>query len=345
MEAWAKDGYEYHRDHKLGDCLFCGQELTEERLRILAAHFSEEINQISREAATLRDTFARAREAIQAVYKENPSPEQLAPGQRAGFEKLAERLGPITGRLDTLLEGFMGLLARKLREPATALVGETEGERMREWAETYDGSASVLAEQIKIIEDHNRFVDHFDQEREQARERIASHLLASNHATLVEYTSASSNADLAVERIERQVVANHKEIENKEAALREHAAAAPELNREIELFLRHTDITVHAVDEGYQLRRSDGTLVNRLSEGEKTAITFCHFITSIESENRKLKDTIVVVDDPISSLDTRALSYMASLIRERLAEARQLFVFTHNVPFMTECANGCTRAP
>ena len=43
-----------------------------------------------------------------------------------------------------------------------------------------------------------------------------------------------------------------------------------------------------------------------------------------------------MVDDPDSSLDTRALNYMAALIKAELNGTGQLFVLTHNLPFMTE---------
>ncbi len=90
------------------------------------------------------------------------------------------------------------------------------------------------------------------------------------------------------------------------------------------------------VDKGYLLRRADGTPVVRLSEGEKTAVTFCYFVASLQANNRKKEDLIVVIDDPISSLDTRALNYMAALIKAELGTVGQLFVLTHNLPFMIE---------
>jgi wobble nucleotide-excising tRNase len=44
----------------------------------------------------------------------------------------------------------------------------------------------------------------------------------------------------------------------------------------------------------------------------------------------------VVVDDPVSSLDTKALNFACALVRNRLDGARQLFILTHNLQCMNE---------
>ena len=72
------------------------------------------------------------------------------------------------------------------------------------------------------------------------------------------------------------------------------------------------------------------------SEGEKTAIALAYFLSTIESDGRKLKDLLIVIDDPISSLDTKALNYACALVRSRLSKAKQLIVLTHNQQCMNE---------
>jgi wobble nucleotide-excising tRNase len=72
---------------------------------------------------------------------------------------------------------------------------------------------------------------------------------------------------------------------------------------------------------------------DRLSDGEKTAITFAYFVTSLEADEQDLPQTIVYVDDPISSLDSNHVYAVFALIEERLSVAMQLFVSTHNSEF------------
>jgi wobble nucleotide-excising tRNase len=56
----------------------------------------------------------------------------------------------------------------------------------------------------------------------------------------------------------------------------------------------------------------------------------------LESEGRKTKELIIVIDDPISSLDSRSLNFACSLIISRLSESAQIFVLTHNQNCLNE---------
>jgi wobble nucleotide-excising tRNase len=116
----------------------------------------------------------------------------------------------------------------------------------------------------------------------------------------------------------------------------EHAPAANVLNPLIASYLGHKRITVQVTNEGYRICRDGKVLVKPLSEGEKTAIAFCYFLISLNSEGRKIDDLIVVVDDPISSLDTRAMTFVFALVKSKLNCASQLFILTHNLEFMRE---------
>ena len=83
-----------------------------------------------------------------------------------------------------------------------------------------------------------------------------------------------------------------------------------------------------------------------LSEGEKTALAFSYFISKIrvekiEGSSLGLKNSIIVIDDPISSLDDNRLFQTANLIdsfffynqQSEDNHPLQLFVFSHNIIF------------
>ncbi|CAH0122830.1 hypothetical protein PAE9249_05442 [Paenibacillus sp. CECT 9249] len=83
-----------------------------------------------------------------------------------------------------------------------------------------------------------------------------------------------------------------------------------------------------------------------LSEGEKTFVTFLYFMHLLNgSNNRDLitENKVVVIDDPISSLDSNVLFIVSNLILKLIDDIRnnqnnivQLFVLTHNVYFHKE---------
>jgi wobble nucleotide-excising tRNase len=75
-------------------------------------------------------------------------------------------------------------------------------------------------------------------------------------------------------------------------------------------------------------------LRNTLSEGEKTALAFAYFVSKVNTEVNDKQKVIVVIDDPISSLDDNRLYQTSYLIHEEFIQYRQLFVLSHNLLFL-----------
>lgn len=75
-------------------------------------------------------------------------------------------------------------------------------------------------------------------------------------------------------------------------------------------------------------------LRNTLSDGEKTALAFAYFLSKVATEVKDKSNTIVVIDDPISSLDDNRLYQTAYWIHKEFKEYRQLFVLSHNLLFL-----------
>lgn len=101
----------------------------------------------------------------------------------------------------------------------------------------------------------------------------------------------------------------------------------------------------------YQIIRDDGSVAHGLSEGEKNFIAFLYFYHKVlgrESADSEFKERILVIDDPVSSLDSNALFIVSAIIRELLSIChnngrivksgtpkfiRQMFILTHNAYF------------
>jgi len=94
----------------------------------------------------------------------------------------------------------------------------------------------------------------------------------------------------------------------------------------------------------YKIVRHDGHVVgDTLSEGEVTIITFLYYLQMVEgiscSSNPKGKK-VLVIDDPISSLDYDALEVVSTLTNKLMVQARyvqsqidQVILLTHNITF------------
>jgi wobble nucleotide-excising tRNase len=64
------------------------------------------------------------------------------------------------------------------------------------------------------------------------------------------------------------------------------------------------------------------------------ALSFCFFLTQFKAEGRDPKNLVVVIDDPVSSLDTGARTLAYSLMSRMTKPCCQTIVLTHNLAFM-----------
>ena len=112
----------------------------------------------------------------------------------------------------------------------------------------------------------------------------------------------------------------------------------------IKMGIDHFDIDINEneQDENIIIKYKNSTnnknkLKNCLSDGEKTALAFAYFLSKFENEintSEKVKDSVVVIDDPISSLDDNRLYSTAHLIWRNFEEVKQLIVLSHNFLFL-----------
>lgn len=94
----------------------------------------------------------------------------------------------------------------------------------------------------------------------------------------------------------------------------------------------------------FQIHRGNDNVevYKSLSEGEKTIITFLYFLECCEGqlEEGEVKDKLIVIDDPISSLSHDYIYEISSLIHYRIIEGMapeaKVLILTHNLFFFQE---------
>ena len=114
---------------------------------------------------------------------------------------------------------------------------------------------------------------------------------------------------------------------------------ANRINKLLESTFPYKKINLDDSDEeiGYILKR-DGVACNldSLSEGERNFLALAYFLLSINNEDKKLdKDAVIVIDDPVSSLDLDSLFQVYAILFGEIEkhEDRQYFILTHNLDF------------
>ncbi|MGL2429730.1 AAA family ATPase [Helicobacter pylori] len=124
----------------------------------------------------------------------------------------------------------------------------------------------------------------------------------------------------------------------------------------INSYLKALNLTKYSLHEDYRIVLNSDVLENSeaemiLSDGEKTTLAFAYFLARLKLFYKKenLKDLVVIIDDPISSLDEQRIyntSDIVAKINQELAgealekdEKAQVFVLTHNHTFMARLIN------
>lgn len=333
MVTWARAGHQYHAEHNLSSCLLCGEGLSESRKALLAAMFNDalsnfvgEVNQVKKAtdeyllSISTRSAAVRQRQVVPDLVAEFMSAIE-------GFEALIPQ---VQSRADEVAR------ICKLRQASPTVQVETELTSNAALADLKIDTASRISAINSVFERHNTAVADFENLQTAARVAIRRHFLAEGHDDYLEHKNGEEVAKTASNTATEELDALKQKIENLRSKVRQHGPAAEVITKLVRAYLGHGELTIVAAEGGYELHRHGKIVKGPPSEGEKTALALCYFLTTLESDGRKLKDLIVLVDDPISSLDTKAMNYACSLIRSRLKGALQLFVLTHNQHFMNE---------
>ena len=138
------------------------------------------------------------------------------------------------------------------------------------------------------------------------------------------------------------------EIKNLSKNVTSIQPAINEINRLLKSYGFFNFEIVPTAEEGfYQIQREDGTIAETtLSEGEITFITFLYYLQLAKggiSEDVVNEERVLVIDDPISSLDSNVLFVVSTLIKEliknvkaEVGNIKQVILLTHNVYFHKE---------
>lgn len=336
MLGWLKDGYSYHEDNSLENCLLCGGHLTEQRRAAIAEVIDGKFDQIAEATRELGDHLDRTMERLKAAPDRLPSRNDVSQDQRARFIHAVGTYAEVSNQVCDLLLQIRALLTQKAAAPNTAI--DPSGVPTHEELEAVVlATAESVAALNEAISKHNEASQDFGASQASAQRALKGHLLAVCNDSYQEAVQQLTAHTTALEDADAEVMRLTTQVEALKAAMRDHAAAAVAVDSLIKSYLRHNDISIAADDEGFQLQRRDGRVARNLSEGEKTAVTFCYFLSSLEAQGRRLQEMIVVVDDPISSLDTKALNYVFSLIKGHVAKCHQTVILTHNINFLNSC--------
>lgn len=260
-----------------------------------------------------------------------------------------EVLGLEVKALEALIKVNVERIASKTASPSLAI-------ELESLSDLGDKLTNLIADANKKISEHNRLVAGFSTEQSNLTSEVWKYLLeAELKQTLSDYTADAGRLDKAIEGLTRtlgkakdDILQANADIATIEASLTSVQPTVKAINELLRDFgFRGFSLAVAPGENSYKLLRSDGTDARKtLSEGEKTFVTFLYFYHLLKGSTTTsgvTAERIVVIDDPVSSLDSDVLFIVSSLIKQIFTEVRQannvirqIFVLTHNVHFHKE---------
>lgn len=329
ISQWVESGLALHLKYETGKCEFCDQKLPIHRIEELTSYFNEEDQKLK---ALLDGKI----EKLKGIYK---FAELLTTIDKANLynefqTEYVSRLTTFNKERINLLEQISNLI-KILEVKKTKTTEKVDLE-----IALNDKFEKSIEEINKSIKSHNEKTINFQVQRDEAQKSLENHYLSEVFDEVKELEAGIANCDEEINVLNNgdgQILGiaklNQKIIENRSIISSEHKACET-LNRKLETFLGRKEITFEVSPAGGYIIKRNGRVAKNLSEGEKTAIAFVYFVVHLRDRSFNIRDGIIVVDDPISSLDSNSLFQAFSFLKNSVEDAMQVFVFTHNFDFL-----------
>ena len=327
LSSWMHQGLALHRSRHSQDCLFCEQLLPESRVADLEAHFSAQYDQFLESVDTQIAALQAASTAVESISLPNRAEfyDDLSSQYEAARNVLTGAQATTVHTLDALIESLT-------KKRARAFEGYGLGVVVPE-------VASDAVERVNdVIQQHNSACDAFETRAGEARVRLEADSIAHAIDEFQELVASAESSESSV----GEAIARSKQISDEISVLEreivEHRKPADELNDDLRKYLGHDELRLEVKDTGYSVSRN-GAPAHSLSEGEKTALALLYFLKCLQDRRKDLSQSVVVLDDPVSSLDANAMYLAFGFIRQRTQDAAQLFILTHNFTFFRQVRN------
>jgi len=325
VSKWVEHGLSIHKDRKLKNCAFCNQVIPQNRFSELEQHFNEDYQHLIEKLGSLKKKLENKKIAISFPDASNFYDDLIE--EYLSAKKEAEQA---VRNFNQELDSIISAVERKEQSPFSK-VDLVKSEQV---------DTKPFEKINSIISTHNKKTENFDSQIDESKSILEMHYIADFIDSYFEVMDEIKALKKDYSDLVDTVKTKEQEVSGLKKSLISHHIPAEEINKDLEHFLGRGDIRLVATDEqeGYQIFRN-GELAKDLSEGEKTALAIVYFLTKINEESFDLGNGVIVVDDPVSSLDSNSIFQAFGFIKESIKGAKQIFVLTHHFDFFRQVKN------
>lgn len=326
---WVYKGLREIHSEKSSVCEFCGQPLDKHIIDKLNRHFSEEFEK-------LKIALTNGIEWIEEneIKTDFPQSSLLYDEYKIEYEKAVKEYEKIAFSLNSILGEWSTILEEKQENPFEIEVKTISEVSFNEINE-YDNAFSNI---INVINEHNNKHKSLGDEVKSAKQKLELHYVSEEVLTYDYINKKTKEKEIIVQQeiLHKEIKELKENIISLKKELSNEVLAEKEFNEMLYKFLGRNDLRIETrLEGGYWIKRNNETKADNLSEGEKTAIGLVYFITKLKEDRNKVEDSIIVIDDPVSSFDSNHLFHANFYIKNECENAKQLFVFTHNFRFFS----------
>jgi wobble nucleotide-excising tRNase len=345
--SWVRQGHEHFTQTADGKCPYCQQPLPDDFEDNLAACFDGQYQQDIDELVQFKEDYAADMLGFIEVLKGNLEGDVYP---KLDLTEYKDKL--------TLLEQAINInlqrIADKIKEPSSTPQLE-DVKTLR--TELND----IMVAFNKLIEQNNDVVKTKTAKKNECKRMVWELLAFMLKDEVARYHDSKKALESEIADLTTKINADRqttRELQTEITDLNGRIVSTLPTITDINNRLRDSgfqgfSIRENEAQEGtYQIIRENGDPADNLSEGEKNFIAFLYFYHNVrggQDSGDLGKPKIVVIDDPVSSMDSSVLFIVSTLVREMIEVChnnlrlppwqvpgdyiKQLFILTHNAYF------------
>lgn len=336
---WVKSGMKYISSQKV-KCPFCQQDFPKDLENKLNLYFDKTYENDKRAVELLKKNYETETAHLISSLKDIID-SQLKELDTESLRGYLIELQKVINSNNRILEKKVDNLSQKYK-----LTSISE----------FDEKINAIINSANVkIQEHNDFIKNLNKEKKNLEPLVWKYICNELDSNITKYNNQIESLnkeknDLETEQVKKtSELGKHKEeLKQLEKKLTSVQPTLDSINK----LLSDFNFTGFRLAQGdteytYKIERLDGTPVEKtLSEGEKSFVTFLYFynlLNGSQSSSGVVNNRIVVIDDPVSSLDNDILFIVSTLIRmmfnglfDDSLSIKQLFILTHNLYFFKE---------
>lgn len=339
---WVRQGLSYV-PKSFGKCPFCQGEISDDLVGRLESYFDKSFELGVAGIRSFYEEYSKSLMSVLNVLEINASKHKEFGG--------SADYGRAVNILRQRFESNKEKLEKKISSPSQSV-------ELLPVSDVVEILNNIIAEVAKKVDAHNKVVQNVASERLRLIGDIWYYISAEGSSWISVFLSQRSKLAVTMKKLtdviestERSIKEQQNELSKLESSQTSVKGTIIKINNLIRAAGFRGFTLEEAPENSYVLKRDDGSLVETsLSEGEHSLVSFLYFYSLLEgsqSTSGISEDRVVVIDDPISSLDADVMFMVSSLIRgliiplrksaeKDLGPIKQLVLLTHNVFFFKE---------